>query len=234
MQALDPKLGVIYKQRKQYEQSVHLINQRIAEYLNQQQILAQRMFPHYFDKFKTDGVEYNAFIGQSLVQSRTLDPLHLKNLRLWQLLVVCGVEHMHWKIKNQLPMPMDITSLVLAYGNPMAIRFRQDERRFDVDGAYNVRYEILKKRIDKAYVKGTSQRLTQPGKLTIVYSQDKEADEYMQYLQYLQGVGYLDKEIEEIELEDLQGAAGLQAFRINFSYEKSPDELIREMMVEIA
>ena len=234
LQSLDPKLGVIYKQRKEYEQSVHLINHRIAEYLNQQQALAQRMFPHYFDKFRTDGVEYNAFIGQSLVQSKTLDPLHLKNLRLWQLLVVCGVEHMHRKIKNALPLPMDITSLVLAYGNPMAIRFRQDERRFDVDGAYNVRYEILKKRIDKAYIKGTSERLTQPGKLTIVYSQDREADEYMQYLQYLQAVGYLDTEIEELELEDMQGASGLQAFRLNFSYEKSPDELIREMMVEIA
>ena len=56
----------------------------------------------------------------------------------------------------------------------------------------------------------------------------------MQYLQYLQAVGYLDTEIEELELEDMQGATGLQAFRLNFSYEKSPDELIREMMVEIA
>ncbi len=28
-----------------------------------------------------------------------------------------------------------------------------DEKRFDVDGAYNARYEIVKKRIDKAYVK---------------------------------------------------------------------------------
>ena len=131
-------------------------------------------------------------------------------------------------------MPMDITSLVLAYDNPLAIRFRQDERRFDVDGAYNVRYEILKKRIDKAYVKDSAKRLTQPGQLTIVYSQEREAEEYRQYIHYLESLHYLTEDIEELELEDMQGASGLQAFRIAFSYERSPDDHIREMMREMA
>jgi hypothetical protein len=107
-----------------------------------------------------------------------------------------------------------------------------DEKRFDVDGAYNIRYEILKKRIDKAYIKGTSDRLTQPGKLSIVYSQDWECEEYMQYLQYLQSIDYLDKHIERLELEDLQGTSGLQALRVGFRYEVSPEVLIKEMMQE--
>ncbi len=231
--ALDPKLGVIYKERKEYDQSVNIINERISEYINQQQVLAQGMFPHYFDKFKTDGVEYNAFIGQSLVQGKSLDPIHLKNLRLWQMLVVCGVENIHQSYKDELPMPLDIASLILVYSNPMAIRFRMDERRFDVDGAYNARYEILKKRIDKAHIKGTGERLTQPGKLSIVYTQDWEADEYLEYIKYLQSCNYLDTNIESVGLEDLQGATGLQAFRIAFKYEESPDELIKEMMKEV-
>ena len=233
LNALDPKLGVIYKERKEYDQSVNIINERISEYINQQQVLAQGMFPHYFDKFKTDGVEYNAFIGQSLVQTKTLDPIHLKNLRLWQMLVVCGVENIHQSYKDELPMPLDIASLILVYSNPMAIRFRIDERRFDVDGAYNARYEILKKRIDKAHIKETGERLTQPGKLSIVYTQDWEADEYLQYINYLQSCNYLESDIETVELEDLQGATGLQAFRIAFKYEESPDELIKEMMKEV-
>ena len=231
--ALDPKLGVVYKERKEYDQSVNIINERISEYINQQQVLAQGMFPHYFDKFKTDGVEYNAFIGQSLVQGKSLDPIHLKNLRLWQMLVVCGVENIHQSYKDELPMPLDIASLILVFSNPMAIRFRMDERRFDVDGAYNARYEILKKRIDKAHIKGTGERLTQPGKLSIVYTQDWEADEYLEYINYLQSCNYLDTNIESVSLEDLQGATGLQAFRIAFKYEESPDELIREMMREV-
>lgn len=232
--SLDPTLGVVYRQRKEYEASVTTINERIAEYVSNQQVHAQKMFPHYFEKYKTDGVEYNAYIGQSLLQNKTFHPLHLKNLRLWQLLITCGVESLHESYKHDLPMPLNITSLILAHSNPLAIRFRMDEKRFDVDGAYNIRYEILKKRIDKAYIKGTSERLTQPGKLAIVYSQDWEADEYMQYLQYLQSIDYLDKNIERVELEDLQGTSGLQALRVGFRYEVSPDVLIKEMMKEVA
>ena len=41
----------------------------------------------------------------------------------------------------------------LVHDEPMAIRFRADEKKFDVDGAYNMRYEIIKKRIDKALIK---------------------------------------------------------------------------------
>lgn len=230
--SLDPNLKVIYRQRKDYEASVTLINDRISEYISTQQALAQKMFPHYFEKYKTDGVEYNAYIGQSLIQNKTFHPLHLKNLRLWQLLITCGVENMHMAQKDDLPMPLNITSLILAHSNPLAIRFRMDEKRFDVDGAYNIRYEILKKRIDKAYIKGTTERLTQPGKLAIVYSQDWEADEYMQYIGYLQSIDYLDQGVERIELEDLQGTTGLQALRVGFRYEVSPDVLIREVMQE--
>ena len=231
--ALDKNLGVVYRQRKDYEQTVTLINERICTYVDQQQVHAQKMFPHYFEKYKTDGVEYNAYIGQSLVQSGEFHPLYLKNLRLWQLLITCGVENILQSFKHELPIPLDITSLILVHSNPLAIRFRMDEKRFDVDGAYNVRYEILKKRIDKAYVKGTKDRLTQPGKLSIVYSQEWEAEEYLQYIQYLQSIDYLDYNLERLDLEDLQGTTGLQAFRIGFKYEVSPDALIQEMMQEV-
>lgn len=232
--ALDPELGVVYEQRKLYERSVTLINERICDYIDHQQALAQKMFPHYFEKYKTDGVEFNAYIGQSLVQNEDFHPLHLKNLRLWQLLVTCGVENIHQSYKDELPMPLPITSLILAHSNPLAIRFRMDEKRFDVDGAYNIRYEILKKRIDKAYIKGTTERLTQPGKLSIVYSQDWEAEEYLQYIQYLQSIDYLDHQLERHELQDLQGTSGLQAFRVGFKYEVSPEVLIKEMMQEVS
>jgi hypothetical protein len=231
--ALDTELGVLYDQRKLYESSVTMINERISEYVENQQALAQHMFPHYFEKYKTDGVEYNAYIGKSLVQGEEFHPLHLKNLRLWQLLVTCGVENIHQAYKDELPMPLPITSLILVHSNPLAIRFRMDEKRFDVDGAYNIRYEILKKRIDKAYIKGTSERLTQPGKLSIVYSQDWEADEYLQYIQYLQSIDYLVGNLERLELQDLQGTSGLQAFRVGFKYEVAPDVLIKEMMQEV-
>jgi len=65
--------------------------------------------------------------------------------------------------------PLETAHLILVQHAPLAIRFRFDEKRFDVDGAYNVRYEVVKRRIDKAVRRGTGERITQPGKIAIVY-----------------------------------------------------------------
>jgi hypothetical protein len=89
-----------------------------------------------------------------------------------------------------------------------------------------MRYEIVKKRIDKAVIKGTSERLTQPGKIAIVYSQAKEAVEYRDYLDYLRASGYLTGEIEEVNLEDLDGAQGLRALRVTVDLrDTQPEQL---------
>ncbi len=72
-----------------------------------------------------------------------------------------------------LPVPLDMTHLIMVQDLPITIRFNNDEKRFAVDGAYNIRYEIMKKRIDKAVVKGSGQRLTQPGRIAIVSARRK-------------------------------------------------------------
>ena len=220
--SLNEELGVIYKKRKDYEQSVRLINNSIAEYLSKVQIEAQAMFPHYFEKYKTDGVEHNIYIGQSIVNTKEFNELHLQNLRLWQLMTICETEHlMEFEIKPQLKMPLSIASLILVHHTPITIKFRQEEKRFDVEGAYNIRYEIIKKRIDKATIKGTKERLTQAGKIAIVYSQDREAREYGQYLNYLQSIRYITKEIEWLDLNDLQGVTGLKAIRVTVNFKQN-------------
>ena len=59
-------------------------------------------------------------------------------------------------------MPLEVAHLILVQHMPMAIRFRFDEKRFDIDGAYNMRYEIVKKRIDKAlYIEVPDDELVQ-------------------------------------------------------------------------
>ncbi len=62
---LDPNLKVIYEKRKNYEESVTVLNDMMAKFIDRKQHEAQAMFPHYFERFKTDGVEYNMYIGQS-------------------------------------------------------------------------------------------------------------------------------------------------------------------------
>src|SRR2546428_9519268 len=98
-------------------------------------------------------------------------------------MVTCGIALRTHQLRDQLPVPLEATHLVLVQHAPMSIRFRFDEKRFDVDGAYDIRYEIVKKRIDKALIKGTTERVTQPGKLAIVYGQAGEAAEYRGHLQ---------------------------------------------------
>jgi hypothetical protein len=113
----------------------------------------------------------------------------------------------------------------LAHSVPLSISFRTEERKFDVDGAYNVRYEIIKKRIDKVRIKETNERLTQPGKIAIVYSQVKDATEYEEYIEFLQNLHLIKPGIEHYDLEELQGVVGLKALRVdvNFDHETKPE-----------
>lgn len=232
MQNLDPDLHVVYEERKRYESSVTQINEFISGLIETEQAKAQAMFPHYFEKYKTDGVEYNLYIGQSLQPVRTYDPLYLRNLRLWQLLLTAHIENKVHALQDALPMKLQITSLILAHNSPLSIKFRQDEKKFDVDGAYNIRYEIMKKRIDKAYIKNTQERITQPGKIAIVYSQDEEATEYTQYLEYLHALGIVQDHIERTELEDLQGTTGLKALRVDLAYSDASTKHLEGLYAE--
>jgi hypothetical protein len=221
---IDPRLGTLYRRRKAFDDSVTLINETISSYLDAEEERAQAMFPHYFEKQKTDGVDFGIYIGASLVETGRFDLLYLRNLRLWQLLLMCGIARRAEALKARLPVPLDTTHLVLAQHAPLAIHFRLDEKRFDVDGAYNVRYEVIKKRIDKATVKGRGERLTQPGRIAIVYTQPREAAEYREYIDYLQGRGDLAPGVEDLEIEELQGVEGLRALRVAVNLEAPPPD----------
>ena len=219
MNRLDPDLHVVYEKRKDYEERVSMINDKMIKFIDKQQQDAQEMFPHYFERYKTDGVEHDMYIGQALVKNKTFDPIYLFNLRLWQLQLICDMENIAYSMRKRIPHDLRVASLILVHSNSLAIKFRMDEKQFDVDGAYNIRYEIIKKRIDKANIKGTENRLTVPGKIAIVYSQDKDADEYLKYIKYLQSKEILGK-LEVLELEELQGVSGLKALRVEVIYKK--------------
>lgn len=223
---IDNDLHVVYDKRKEYDESVNILNEKLAKFIDSKQIEAQNMFPHYFERYKTDGIDYNMYIGQSLVRNFTYDKMYLDNLRLWQLQLMCEVENLAVNLKATLKHPLEVASLILVHSNPLAIKFRMDEKRFDVDGAYNIRYEIIKKRIDKAHIKNTNERLTQPGKIAIVYSQNKDATEYIKYINYLQSNNSLLEPIEYLELEDLQGISGLKALRVQVNYTNSENKKI--------
>lgn len=219
---VDDTLGIVYDHRKNYDDTVAMINRQMASLLDEKQLEAQKMYPHYFERFKTDGVEHNMYIGEAITKEESFNPIYLYNLRLWQLQVMCEMENEYYHMQSEFPMQLDVASMILVFNNPLTISFRMDEKQFDVDGTYNARYEVVKKRVDKAFIKGTSTRITEKGKITIVYAQKKDEEEYLQYIRFLQSKNYLDKRIQIVELEELQGVTGLRAIRVDVLY--SDDE----------
>ncbi len=211
---LDPRLDIVYRQRRDYEDSVHQLNDLISRYIDKEVAKKQEILPHFFEKYITDGVEYNIYLGQSILEEGNFSPYFLRDFRLWQLLLMCDLTRLVQKNASKFPVTLTTAQLVFVYNNALSIRFNMDEKQFDVDGAYNVRYEILKKRIDKAVIKGTSERLTQKGKIAIVWLQEKDRLEYLEYIDHLLQQGYITDDIEELELERLQGADGLKALRV--------------------
>ncbi|WP_299702566.1 GAF domain-containing protein [uncultured Pontibacter sp.] len=211
---------VVYNKRRAYEESLYLINDTISRFLDREEEKAQHIFPHYFEKYKTDGLEYNIYIGASLLNNGHFEEIYLKNMRLWQLMLTCEIARRIHKLRANLKLPLEITQLILVHSSSISIRFRLDEKKFDVEGADNIRYEIIKKRIDKATLRGSEERLTQPGKVAIVYTQPREAQEYMRYIDFLQAEGYVESEVEDLELEELQGVQGLKALRISVNFQE--------------
>ena len=218
---IDSNTGLVYKHRKDYDESVMQVNKVLAGVLDREQRRAQEMFPHFFERFKTDGVEHNLYIGASLTKEKKFNKIYLKNLRLWQLQVICEMENTYGRMKDQLSVSMEVASMILAFNGSLSLRFRMDEKRFDVDGTYNARYEVVKKRVDKANIKGTENRITQPGKIVIVYSQKEDEEEYGMYIRFLQSQQLLHDDQEIVELEELQGVTGLKAIRVSILYSKN-------------
>ncbi len=211
---LDPTLEIVYMRRKAYEESVNLINDALSECVDAAEEQAQRMTPHFFEKYQTDGLQFELYAGESLLRRGKFSEFQLNNLRLWQLKTMCEVTRRMRELQEVMPMPLETAQLVFVYGQPISIKFRMDEKFFDVDGAYNLRYEIIKKRIDKACVLDTGERLTQPGKIAIVYATEPMRKLYLEFCDYLIVQDLVEPEIEELELEKLQETQGLKALRV--------------------
>ncbi|HPH32856.1 MAG TPA: hypothetical protein PLU11_09370 [Chitinophagaceae bacterium] len=212
--SLDPQRQYLYRHRKEYEQSIARINETLARFVDREQQAAQKIYPHYFERFITDGLEFNMFMGQSISPRKKMDEIYLRNLKMWQLTMMVKAARVTAQLEQELPMPLRTTQLILASNQPLTICFRTEERKFDVDGVGNTRYEIIKKRIDKVHIRNSDERLTQPGMVAIVYTQAKDATEYKEYIEFLQHKELLQPGIESLDLEELQGVSGLKALRV--------------------
>jgi hypothetical protein len=214
LNATDEVGGEAFARRRGLEASFQSINKAINTHLEQTMAELQRSYPFYFEKFRTDGVEYDVYVGQSMAPDRPFDLSRVQELRFRQVRSMAEIARLTRGLLPQLPEPLHTTQLIFVHSTPIDISFRMDERRFDVEGAYNIRYQVVKKRIDKVRVRETGERLTQPDKIAIIYFSDRGAGEYGEYIARLQEEGLLEEEIERLDLEDVQGVTGLRALRV--------------------
>jgi hypothetical protein len=213
-QKMNREKGEFHQHVNAYESSVQMINRSVVKYFDEEVQRLQNIYPFYYEKYRTDGLEYNFYLGQSIVPTQNFDKIYLENVRLWQVSSMAEIAINNQKMLASMPIPLRTTQLILAHHVAIDISFRKDERRFDVEGSYNIRYEILKKRIDKVRIKSSLERLTQPDKIAFVYSTSDEVEEYIQHISFLQSKGVLTEAIERLELENLQGISGLKALRV--------------------
>ncbi|NCD68753.1 GAF domain-containing protein [Mucilaginibacter agri] len=210
----DELSGDGFAARRELEISIGMINTALNNYFEKAHPKLQKIYPCYFEKFRTDGVEYDIYTGQSLAPDKPFDDNKLGAFRQWQLKSMIDIVQITGKLTTRMKCKLQTTQLIFVHSGPIDICFRKDERRFDVEGVYNIRYEVIKKRIDKVLIKDTDERLTQPGKIALVYFTQAEADEFMNYIKEFQDKKLLAADIEQLDLEELQGVTGLKAIRV--------------------
>lgn len=211
--AMDEEHGCIYTTRAIYDQTISYINNLLRETWNHWQQSMQAITPHYCDLEATDGIDHMIYTGKAIDPQFT--DFQLKALRYEQLRAVCDCARQGLALKQKYNTDMVITHLVLVQAVTVDIVHDETtERLFDVRGTRDTRYEIVKKRIDKACDAATGERITQPGMLTIVYSTSEEWEEYHRYLRYLHREGFVSDAIEEGNVEPLQGVNGLKFARV--------------------
>jgi len=217
--------GIAWLHRRQLEESMQMVNSAVNNYLDLMKDELQLSYPFYSERFRTDGVEYDIYIGQTIAPDKPFDLLYLKNLRLWQISSMAAIARITNAMLPNMSTPLQTTQLIFIHSNTIDISFRNDERRFDAEGGYNIRYQVIKKRIDKVHIADSSERLTQPGKIALVYFNRRDADEYISHIQYLQEQQILLDDLEFLDLEELQGVSGLRALRVGINLDYDYNEV---------
>lgn len=214
---LNEKNGRVHKNRRDLEKSLRMITRTVSNNLGHMNEEFQKTYPCYFDKFRSDGIEYDIYIGESIANDKPFEPAHLKSLRIEQIKSMAAINSIATRLLKTMPKELHTTYLIFINGEPIDIYFRNDEKRFDVEGTYNIRYQMIKKRIDKVHLLNSEERLTQPDKIAMVYLNQQDADEYVGFIKTLQEEKILNNDLEYLDLEELQGVQSLKALRVGIN-----------------
>ena len=213
LKAIDPVSGSCSINRRNLDLSMQQTIATMDVLLDEMNHKMQQIYPAYYNKFRTDGIEYDLYVGQSINPERKFTKEQLQQLHIIQLEYMRKVTLANAQQQRALLVPLQSTQLIFVNSDVIDITFREDEKRFDVEGAYNIRYQMIKKRMDKVRLHNSEERLTQPGKIAIVYINENDVEDYKTLLTQQVKDG-LYQNLENLLLEDLQGISGLKALRV--------------------
>ncbi|MDB9495413.1 GAF domain-containing protein [Spirulina major CS-329] len=203
----------IYHARARYDSTVQQITAHLRDTWEQWQTQMQTILPHYCDTEVTDGIDHMIYLGKAIHPQ--FSQFHLHSLRYEQLRALCDCARTCFNLRDEQDNPLQVAHLILVQDITVDIfHDEQTEKLFDVMGTRDTRYEIVKKRIDKAISTQDQARITQPGMLTIVYSTESEWLEYQHYLRYLEREGWITCDRIMGAVEPLQGVTGLKFARV--------------------
>ncbi len=225
--SLDPNTLTVFQERRDLEESISLLNMTLSNYLDREQEHAQSIFPHFFDKRKADGVDYVIYLGESMVEKLKFNEVYVKNLRLWQLIVCCGMAWHNSVLRPRLKTPLEVSHVVLVSHNTISIKFGFDQKKFVLESSHDIGHEIISSRVSAATTKIDNDKLSQPDKIAIVYSRPEEAIEMKRHISYLQDNNYLMDDLEYVELNELEGIQGLRSLRVSVNV--NSDELSKRV-----
>ncbi|TAE06859.1 MAG: GAF domain-containing protein [Oscillatoriales cyanobacterium] len=220
----------VYRERTRYDEMLHLISSKLQETWARWQERMQKILPHYCDIECTDGMDHMMYVGKS-IDSR-FSQFHLHSLRYEQLRAICDCGRTVFRLEADSQINMELAHLVLVQNTMIDIFHNENtEKMFDVKGTRDIRYELVKKRIEKAVDKDAQERITQSGMLTIVYSTEDEWEEYEQYLRYLSREGWVEAKIQTGMVESLQGVSGLKFARVRIL--PAPESIVHVSQVTV-
>ncbi|RZM28097.1 MAG: GAF domain-containing protein, partial [Pedobacter sp.] len=87
---VDPQ-GALYKNRLEYEKSMQSINRTISTLLEEFNIELQEVYPCYFEKFRTDGVEFDIYLGEAIAHLTPMPADMVQTFRSLQLAVIAKI-----------------------------------------------------------------------------------------------------------------------------------------------
>ncbi|MGN7787595.1 GAF domain-containing protein [Niabella sp. 22666] len=213
LDAIDLANGSCSINRRNLDMSMQQAIAGIDTLLDEMNSRMQEVSPAYYNKFRTDGIEYDLYVGSAINPQKPFSSAQLHELHIIQLEYMRKVALANAAQQHALLVPLQSTQLIFVNSDVIDITFREDEKRFDVEGAYNIRYQMIKKRIDKVHLRDSEERLTQPGKIAVVYINEADVEDYKTLLEEQVKKG-LFVNLEHLQLEDLQGISGLKALRV--------------------